>query len=82
MPAHDGIRTPDTKLVHFYTVGEFNLFDLKNDPQEMRSLHNDPAWTDTLAEMKGRYHAARERFEIPVEYGPEGDFWKKGKGHG
>jgi len=69
VPKHDGVRTQRFKLVHFYSVGEFNLFDLEKDPHEMRSVHNDPAYTDVLNQMKQRYAAARERYEIPAEWG-------------
>jgi len=74
VPAHDGIRTKTTKLIHFYTEGEFNLFDLASDPFEMRSVHDDPAWAPTLSDMKARYHRARQRYAIPDEYGPGGRF--------
>ena len=74
VPAHDGLRTRTTKLIHFYTQGEFNLFDLTNDPYELRSLHDDPAWRGTLSEMKQRYHRARQAYGIPDTFGPGGRF--------
>ena len=74
VPAHDGVRTRTTKLIHFYTEGEFNLFDLASDPMELRSLHDDPASAQTLADMKTRYERARQLYAIPAEYGPGGRF--------
>lgn len=74
VPAHDGVRTLRYKLIHFYTEHEFNLFDLEEDPMEMRSLHDDPAHADILADMKRRYQEARARYLIPDEYGPGGKF--------
>jgi len=71
VPRHDGVRTQRYKLVHFYTVPEFNLFDLERDPSEMRSVHDDPAYAEILAEMQQRYWRAREKFGVPDEYGPE-----------
>ncbi len=72
VPAHDGVRTKRYKIVHFYKNqnGDFNLFDLEKDPLEMVSRHDDPAYAHIYEEMKQRYHAARERWEIPAEYGP------------
>jgi hypothetical protein len=34
---HYGIRTDRHKLIHFYTLGEWELYDLEKDPREMRS---------------------------------------------
>ncbi|WP_269522564.1 sulfatase family protein [Coraliomargarita parva] len=70
VPAHDGVRTQRYKLIHFYTTGEYNLFDLEDDPTEMKSVHSDPAYAEILQAMKLRYEVARERFEIPNEFPP------------
>ncbi len=74
VPAHDGIRTHRYKLIHFYTVNEFNLIDLQNDPLELKSLHNDPAYAGILKAMTSRYEHARAAYGISSEYGPEGTF--------
>ncbi|RYU11809.1 sulfatase [Nocardioides iriomotensis] len=55
--AHRGIRTRDRKLVHYYGSGcgqpgastqeipaEWELFDLERDPEELRSVYDDPAY--------------------------------------
>jgi len=70
IPQHDGVRTKEYKLIHFYSEGEFNLFDLSQDPNEMRSVHDDPAYATVLTEMTERYWQARERFQVPDQYGP------------
>ncbi len=74
VPAHDGIRTHRYKLIHFYTEKEFNLIDLERDPQELKSLHKDPAYEDVLSNMMARYEKAREIYHIPEENGPKGRF--------
>lgn len=35
---HYGIRTERYKLISYYTINQWELFDLKNDPDEMESL--------------------------------------------
>jgi len=35
---HLGIRGEKYKLIYFYTVNEWELYDLKNDPQEQKNL--------------------------------------------
>src|SRR5699024_3608173 len=57
VPAHYGIRTRDHKLIYYYgealgttesldepTGPEWELFDLEADPQEMRSVYDDPEY--------------------------------------
>jgi arylsulfatase A-like enzyme len=63
--AHRGVRTERHKLVHYYGSGlrqpgardeprpeEWELFDLRADPFELHSLHDDPAHADVLAELR------------------------------
>lgn len=69
VPAHDGVRTDRYKYVHFYRDGEVNLFDLEQDPLEMASIHDDPAYASILEQMTGRYHAARKKWDVPVAHG-------------
>ena len=43
---HYGVRTDRYKLIHFYTIDEWELFDLENDPHELKSVYDDPAYAD------------------------------------
>ena len=60
---HYGIRTEDYKLIHYYyDVDQWELFDLKKDPHEMKSVYNDPAYktiqirlTEQLNQMRMAY---------------------------
>jgi arylsulfatase A-like enzyme len=62
--AHYGIRTERYKLVYYYADGlgvpgaaettyppEWELFDLQNDPREMRSVYGDPAYAQIQADL-------------------------------
>jgi arylsulfatase A-like enzyme len=62
--AHRGIRTKDRKLVHYYGSGcgqlgassreipaEWELFDLERDPEELRSVYDDPAFADDVRRL-------------------------------
>jgi arylsulfatase A-like enzyme len=64
--AHYGVRTDRYKLVYYYaqacgTSGakdeprppEWELFDLEQDPQELRSVYSDPAYADVVRELTG-----------------------------
>ncbi|MEO9512942.1 MAG: sulfatase [Flavobacteriaceae bacterium] len=61
---HYGIVTIDYKLTHFYyDVDEWELYDRKNDPQEMNNVYDDPAYTDIVAELKVKLKKLRIQYK-------------------
>jgi arylsulfatase A-like enzyme len=49
---HYGIVTKEYKLAHFYyDVDEWELYDRKNDPQEMKNVYADPAYASIVAKL-------------------------------
>ncbi len=65
VPAHYGLRTREWKLIYYYgkplgmrganeppTEPDWELFDLKNDPREMKNLYHDPAYASTVQRLK------------------------------
>ena len=61
---HYGIRTSDCKLIHFYNdIDQWEMYDMKADPQEMRNVYDDPAYADKRAQM----HRILE--QVQQEYG-------------
>jgi arylsulfatase A-like enzyme len=48
---HDGVRTDRYKLIHYYTLKEWELFDLQKDPHELKSVYDDPAFAAVREEM-------------------------------
>ena len=61
---HDGIRTDRYKLIHYYDLQEWELFDLKNDPHEMRSLHFSEAHAEVLKNLKDQLGKLRKQYEV------------------
>jgi arylsulfatase A-like enzyme len=49
---HYGVRTERYKLIHYYETGEWELFDLQTDPQELQSVFDDPGYEAIQAELK------------------------------
>ena len=43
---HNGVRTERYKLINFYENKEWELFDLKEDPNELNSVYDDPDYAD------------------------------------
>jgi N-acetylglucosamine-6-sulfatase len=51
--------------MYFPETQEWNLFDLKTDPQELRSVYNDPAYARTRAALTGIYRRLRQEYRVP-----------------
>ena len=74
---HYGIRTDRYKLIHFYNdVDEWELYDLQNDPMEMQSVYDDPAYTEIKADMHKRLKALQEKYEDNDPQEKEHEFFK------
>ena len=60
---HYGIATKEYKLIHFYfDVDQWELYDQKNDPQEMNNLINDPAHANVVTELKEKLESLRKKY--------------------
>lgn len=60
---HYGVRTDRFKLIHFYNdIDEWELYDLEKDPQEMRSVIDDPQYADNVAELKAELSRLRAKY--------------------
>ena len=45
---------------------EWELYDLKNDPMEMNSVYDDPAYAAIRKEMEDKLANLREMYKVPV----------------
>ncbi len=65
VPAHYGVRTARHKLIRYYEphVDAWELFDLQQDPNELRNLADDPASRDVRKQLEQRLA------ELRLEYG-------------
>ena len=66
---HNGVRTDRYKLIHYYNIDQWELFDLEKDPREMTSVADDPAYEEILAGLKLKLEALEERYEVPDDAG-------------
>ena len=88
-PGHVGIRTKKHKLIFYYgakydgsyrTPPAWELYDLTKDPSENVNVYDDPAYVDTVADLKERLAALRSRIGDTGEDFPDlesilQDFW-------
>lgn len=61
---HEGVRTERYKLIHYYLIGEWELFDLEKDPDELRSVYDDPAYASVKAELKAELERLRSHYGV------------------
>ena len=77
-PAHYGIRTKEHKLIFFYglplgstgaqrepTPPGWELYDLVNDPFELRNVYGDPEYARITDELKKRLIELKDELEDP-----------------
>ncbi len=60
--AHYGVRTATHKLIHFWRKGQWELFDLRADPRELRNSYGQPGQEAVTEELKATL--ARLRAEL------------------
>jgi arylsulfatase A-like enzyme len=60
---HYGVRTDRFKLVYYYGTDEWELFDLVEDPGEMKSVYGDPSRAELVAELKSELRRLRVLYE-------------------
>ncbi|HZK78686.1 MAG TPA: sulfatase/phosphatase domain-containing protein, partial [Gemmatimonadaceae bacterium] len=63
----NGVRTAHYKLIHYYEVGQWELFDLAKDPEELKSVYSDPRYAKTVTQMKARLVALRKQYAEPAK---------------
>jgi arylsulfatase A-like enzyme/pimeloyl-ACP methyl ester carboxylesterase/ABC-type molybdate transport system substrate-binding protein len=61
--AHYGLRTATHKLIHYWTKGQWELFDLRSDPQELRNLYGQPGQEAVTAELEATLARLRRELE-------------------
>jgi arylsulfatase A-like enzyme len=66
---HCGVRTDRHKLIHFYNLGEWELYDLQKDPREMRSVYDDPAYAGVVKDLKAELARLQAELEVPDDTG-------------
>ena len=62
MARHDGVRTERYKLIDVYDHDFLELYDLEQDPHEVRNLADSEEHTQVQARLRKRLDELRERF--------------------
>jgi len=60
---HYGIRTDRYKLIHFYNdIDSWELYDLENDPNEMKNLIYDMNYSQITSKLKNELYSLKKSF--------------------
>ena len=83
-PAHYGIRTADHKLIYYYGAGlgvpgasdrvlepEWELYDLRSDPMEVRNVADDPGFATVRARLEAQLAAYQRHYGDHPYTGPD-----------
>jgi arylsulfatase A-like enzyme len=65
VPRHEGVTTGAAKLIHFYPLDEWQLFDLQADPQELNNVWGKPEYADTQSKLLAELDRLRKELHVP-----------------
>lgn len=66
---HRGVRTDRYKLIHFYNLDEWELYDLEKDPNEMQSVYGQPEYAEVQKRLEYELNRLAEELEVPDDTG-------------
>lgn len=64
VPRHFGVRTERYKLICFYDHNEWELFDLNNDPYEMKSVYGLPEYEKIQKMMMKQLKELQHKYQV------------------
>ena len=65
---HEGIRTDRYKLIHYLYGDEgWELFDLAQDPNELRNLYRNPQYAPLTNELKAGMEGLKKQYALPAD---------------
>jgi len=67
---HFGVRTQRYKLIHYYQVNEWELFDLEQDPNELKSLYGNAEYETVQRDMAKELDRLRKFYKVPIDDTP------------
>ena len=68
---HYGVRTNRYKLIYFYGVDEWELYDLERDPNELQNVYDDPANAALIKKLKAELERLRRELDVPEDKEPQ-----------
>ena len=67
VPRHDGVRTQRYKLIHFYTEDKYEMYNLKDDPYEVKNIYDTDKNKRVQKMLLRKLEALRKEFKVPAK---------------
>ncbi|NIN72529.1 MAG: sulfatase-like hydrolase/transferase [Gemmatimonadetes bacterium] len=64
---HYGVRTMRYKLIYYYEIDEWELFDLERDPDELSSVYGHPDYVGVQEDLEDMLQSLREHYGVPQQ---------------
>jgi arylsulfatase A-like enzyme len=70
---HYGVRDERYKLIFYHRINQWELFDLKTDPHELKNIYSDPSQAATVKRLKVEVEKLRKELNDHDQYvdGPD-----------
>ena len=65
---HYGVRDDRYKLIFYHRINQWELFDLKTDPHELKNVYADPAFAGTVKRLKAEMERLRKELNDHDQY--------------
>jgi len=62
---HEGVTNGKAKLINFYTLGEWELYDLEKDPHELKDVFDKPQYAGIQEELTDQLARLRKQLDVP-----------------
>ncbi|VGO14412.1 Choline-sulfatase [Pontiella desulfatans] len=63
---HEGVYDGRYKLMNFYDLGEWELYDLLADPKEMVNQYANPEYAAAVKRMHQKLSTVRKQYDVPA----------------
>jgi len=64
---HYGVTNGKQKLIHYYQTGEWELFDIEKDPNELNNVYSNPEYSSIVKALEKELGRLRDQYEVPEE---------------
>ncbi|WNC68210.1 sulfatase-like hydrolase/transferase [Thalassotalea nanhaiensis] len=71
------VRTDDFKLIYYPMIKQTQLFDLKNDPEELNNLAADPNYHEQLVMLQSKLIDLMKELDDPLDFNAPAQSFKK-----
>ena len=64
---HCGVTNGKHKLIHYYRKGEWELFDIEKDPNELNNVYDNPEYASIVKSLNRELNQLRKQYRVPAE---------------